>query len=81
MSGIKSPKTEGALYVFADVSGAISDKGLKDDFDFAEWLLDSANVSVVPGSAFGAPGFVRISIAAADADLIEAMRRIKNALE
>ena len=81
VEGVVCRRTEGALYVFVDVLGAIKKCALKDDIEFAAWLLDSANVAVVPGSAFGAPGFIRISIAAADAQLVEAISRIKQALQ
>jgi len=47
---------------------------------FAEHLLNTADVAVVPGSAFGAPGHIRISYACSMAELAEAVDRLKRAL-
>ena len=68
--------TQGAFYVFPDVSQAMIKLGLKDDIAFAEHLLNEALVAVVPGTAFGSPGYVRISYAASEEILQEALRRI-----
>ena len=74
--GIDCRPTQGAFYLFPDVTGAMQKLGLKDDIVFAEYLLNEALVALVPGSAFGAPGFVRISYAASEETLQEALRRI-----
>jgi aspartate aminotransferase len=51
---------------------------LKTDTEFVEKLLQKANVAVVQGSAFGLPGYFRISYATSMKKLNEAMKRIKN---
>lgn len=68
----------GAFYVFANISGligkAIYGKTITSGDDFADLLLEKANVAVVPGSGFGAPGYIRLSYAIA-------MERIKEGLD
>ena len=56
----------GTFYAFANVDQAMRDVGAADDNAFAEFLINEAGVAVVPGSAFGAPGHVRLSFAASD---------------
>jgi aspartate aminotransferase len=72
---------EGAFYVFPDVS-AFFGKTLKgttinNASDFALYLLEQANVATVTGEAFGSPNCIRISYAASENELREAMARIK----
>ena len=55
-------------------------KLIKDDNDFAEYLLVEAGVAVVPGSGFGAPGHIRISFACSMKTLEDALGRIRRAL-
>jgi len=77
---------KGAFYIFPDISAYIS-KDLaggihfQDDKEFALYLLKEAHVAIVAGSAFGAPGCIRISYAASEEQLIEAISRIKSCLE
>ncbi|MFN5336341.1 MAG: pyridoxal phosphate-dependent aminotransferase [Bacteroidota bacterium] len=82
--GIKTHVPEGAFYFFPDVTAFFgkSAHGHKVDNadDLCMYLLAAANVSLVTGSAFGADNCVRISYAASESDLIEAMKRIKKAL-
>jgi aspartate aminotransferase len=75
--GIRCRKVSGAFYLFADVTGVIQRKGLHDDVDFCEQLLERAGVAIVPGSAFGAPGFVRLSFAASLETLRAAIERLR----
>ena len=56
------------------------DVGCGDDNAFAEFLITEAGVAVVPGSAFGAPGYIRLSFAAATETLKDALGRIQRAL-
>jgi aspartate aminotransferase len=63
LPGVSCEPASGAFYAFADVSGAIKALGLKDDNAFAEHLIHTVGVAVVPGSGFGAPGHMRISFA------------------
>jgi len=80
--GVECPSCEGAFYAFPSFQGVIDRiDHLRDDVELAEWLLDSAGVSTVPGSAFGAPGHLRLSYAASLEYLENAVQRIRTAIE
>ncbi|RMF98168.1 MAG: pyridoxal phosphate-dependent aminotransferase [Gammaproteobacteria bacterium] len=70
----------GTFYAFPNAAEAIAAKGLADDTALAELLLNEANVALVPGSAFGAPGYLRLSFACGLETLQEAIRRIRRVL-
>ncbi len=72
---------DGTFYVFPSVQEAL-DKldGIDTDVAFSEYLIEQAGVALVPGSAFGAPGYVRISIATGMDKLSAALDRIEKAL-
>jgi aspartate aminotransferase len=70
----------GTFYAFAHVEGAMRALGIKDDNEFAEFLLSNAGVAVVPGSGFGAPNHVRISFACSMEMLKDALSRIELAV-
>ncbi len=74
--GFRCLPSAGTFYAFPDVSEAMRAKGLKDDLALSELLLNSGEVAVVPGSAFGAPGYLRLSFACSMDSLKEAIRRI-----
>ena len=74
--GIKCAPGSGAFYLLPDISEAISTAGMRDDFEFCEALLEQTGLALVPGTAFGAPGHLRLSFAAADDVLEEALRRL-----
>ena len=79
--GIDCLKTDGTFYVFPDVSKAIARlNNIENDLDFAEHLIINAGVAVVPGSAFGCPDHIRISIATSMENLQNAIKRIGLAL-
>ena len=82
--GIRANYPQGAFYFFPDVSSYFgkSDgaKTIKNSDDFCMYMLEKANVSFVPGEAFGDGNCVRISYAAAEKDLIEALRRMEEGL-
>jgi len=84
IDGIKCNTPGGAFYVFPDVSAYFGKeiKGYKIENagDFSMFLLEVANVATVTGDAFGAPTCLRISYAASEAQLREAINRIKEAL-
>ncbi|MEO1751449.1 pyridoxal phosphate-dependent aminotransferase [Thiofaba sp. EF100] len=80
MPGVSCLPSQGAFYGFPDVKAVIARMGLKDDVELSNKLLYDAGVAVVPGSAFGAPGHVRLSYATSMEQLQEAMRRIARAL-
>nr|VFK22368.1 MAG: aspartate aminotransferase [Candidatus Kentron sp. LFY] len=72
---------QGAFYVFPDMRVAISElDGIEDDIAFAEYLIEKVGVALVPGSAFGAPGFVRLSIATSERNLHLGMERLAGVL-
>lgn len=68
---------QGAFYVFPDMRRVIDSlDGVEDDIGFAEYLIEKTGVVLVPGSAFGAPGFMRLSIATSERDLHLGLERI-----
>ncbi len=81
IEGISCSPADGAFYAFANVEGAIAKLGLKNDLEFSEHLLNTVGVAVVPGSAFGLDGHMRISYATAPSVLEDALGRIKKAIE
>ena len=85
IEGLKLSIPQGAFYIFPDVSHyfgkSFNGTKVKDANDFCMYLLNEANVATVTGEAFGSPNCMRISYAAADKILVEAVRRIKTALE
>ena len=82
IKGITCLKPEGAFYVFPSCKGLLNKKTkLKSDTEFVQKLLEKANVAVVQGSAFGLPGYFRISYATSMENLKKAMERIKNFCE
>jgi aspartate aminotransferase len=78
--GISCLAGAGTFYAFAHVEGAMRTLGLKDDNEFAEYLLVHAGVAVVPGSGFGAPNHMRISFACSMDTLKDALRRIERVI-
>jgi aspartate aminotransferase len=72
---------EGAFYLFPSIAEAIASKHCRSDVEFCERLLDETGVALVPGTAFGSPGHMRISFAAADSTLREALARIRRFIE
>ncbi len=85
IEGIKVNVPKGAFYVFPDVSyyfnKTIKGKNIKNASDFSMFLLEEANVATVAGDSFGAPECIRISYAASQQNLIEAISRIAKALK
>lgn len=69
-------QSDGTFYSFVGVDKVIDRLGLKSDVEFATYLLKEANVAVVPGTAFGSPGHIRISYALGNDRLKEALHRI-----
>jgi aspartate aminotransferase len=77
ITGISCLPSQGAFYAFPDVTALIAaTDGVGDDVELAERLLEETDVAVVPGTAFGAPGHIRLSFATSDANLEEALARI-----
>ena len=79
--GVECPDCDGAFYAFPSFQEFLDRApDIRDDVELASWLLESAGVSTVPGSAFGAPGHLRLSYAASLDYLEEAVRRISEAV-
>ena len=78
--GFECRRGEGAFYAYPRITGALEARGLKDDFELVELLLQEAVVVMVPGSPFGTPGYVRLSFACSIEDLQESVRRIHSVL-
>ncbi|MCU5786720.1 pyridoxal phosphate-dependent aminotransferase [Alloalcanivorax marinus] len=81
LPGVTCAAGDGTFYAFPDFSGAIAAMdGVESCTDLAAQLLETAEVALVPGSAFGAPGCLRLSFATGMDTLKEAIRRIEQAL-
>lgn len=85
IEGVKTNVPEGAFYLFPDISSFFgkryNDTIINSATDLAMYLLQEGLVAIVTGEAFGNPNCIRISYAAAEEELIEAMKRMKQALE
>ena len=80
MPGVRCRPGEGAFYAFPQMQDAIDRLGLADDTALAEKLITEADVACVPGSAFGAPGYLRMSFACSRETLEEAVNRLNRVL-
>jgi len=83
--GVKCVEPKGAFYAFPDLSAFIGKKTpegkkIETDAQLCEWLIEAARVAVVPGSAFHAPGFVRLSYATSMKNVEEGVKRMAEAL-
>lgn len=86
MPGVSCAAPDGAFYVYPSISGLIGKKQpdgqvIETDADFVRYLLEAGDVAVVPGIAFGLSPYFRISYAASDEVLTEAMARISRAVD
>ena len=80
IKGFECRRGEGTFYAFPKVSEILDAKGLGTDIELVEFLLNEADIACVPGSAFGAPGYLRFSFACSLESLQESIRRIKRAM-
>ena len=80
MKGVKVIPSDGTFYIFPDFSEAIAAKGFKNDIEFSEQLLEEVGVAIVPGSAFGNEGCIRLSFATSNDILNDALNRIDSFL-
>jgi aspartate aminotransferase len=83
--GVRCREPKGAFYAFPDLSafvGKTTPEGsiLDDDVQLCDWLVDVGKVAVVPGSGFGAPGFVRLSYACSMASIHDGVGRLAKSL-
>ena len=86
MPGVSCAEPDGAFYVYPSISGLIGKKQpdgqvIETDTDFVRYLLEAGEVAVVPGIAFGLSPYFRISYAASDEVLTEAMARISRVVD
>jgi len=80
IEGFECRSGEGTFYAFPKVSEALQAHGMETDIELVERLLSKADVACVPGSAFGAPQYLRMSFACSMESLEEAVNRIKRCL-
>jgi aspartate/methionine/tyrosine aminotransferase len=84
ISGVVCPEPEGAFYAYPSVKGLLGKelrgKRPATSAELAELILDEVEVAVVPGEAFGTPGYLRLSYALSDDDLIEGVSRLQKLL-
>ena len=82
IDGVECPECEGAFYAFPSFQAVIDRMpDIRDDLDLASWFLEKAGVAMVPGTAFGAPGHIRLSFATNMENLKECVARIEKALK
>ena len=78
IKGINCNRSDGTFYAFANVSELITKTpGINNDIDFAEYVLQKADLALVPGSAFGTEGYARLSYATSMEILKEALDRLE----
>jgi aspartate/methionine/tyrosine aminotransferase len=81
IDGITCPMPEGAFYAYPSVQGLLGrdydGRLITSSADLAEYILEQAEVAVVPGEAFGSPGYLRLSYALGDDDLVEGITRLQ----
>lgn len=81
IDGITCTKSQGTFYCFPNIEAAIAKiDGINSDIEFATHLLDKCGIAVVPGSAFGLPGYMRISYATSSEVLADALNRLGDLL-
>jgi len=80
IAGVECRRGEGTFYAFPRIDGVLQRMDLASDTDLVELLINEADVACVPGTAFGAPGYIRLSFACSMEMLEEAINRIKRVL-
>jgi aspartate/methionine/tyrosine aminotransferase len=84
ISGVTCPEPLGAFYAFPSIKGlygtTLRGRQVETSAGLAELLLDEAEVAVVPGEAFGTPGYFRLSYALGDDDLVKGVSRMADVL-
>jgi len=78
--GFECRAGEGTFYAFPRVAAALDAGGFKSDTELTEYLINEADVALVPGTAFGAPGYLRLSFACSRETLETAVSRIRRAV-
>jgi aspartate/methionine/tyrosine aminotransferase len=81
IEGVVCPMPKGAFYAYPSVKGLLGQeydgRVIDSSADLAEYILEQAEVAVVPGEAFGTPGYLRLSYALGDDDLVEGITRLQ----
>lgn len=80
IDGIECLPCQGTFYILPNVQAVMDRLGFTNDVEFSEFLIEQARVAVVPGSAFGAPGYIRVSFATSMENLEKAMARLRTVL-
>lgn len=80
MPGVRCLRSNGAFYAFPLMQEAIERLGLRDDLELGEYFINEAGVALVPGSAFGAPGCMRLSFATGMDNIKAGLKRIAASL-
>ncbi len=84
IDGVVCPTPLGAFYAYPSVKGLLGREHggvrIETSAELAEWILEQAEVAVVPGEAFGSPGYLRLSYALGDDDLVEGVSRLQKLL-
>lgn len=82
MPGMKCLPSDGTFYSFPSVEGLLNiNPNITNDIEFSDYLLTEAGVAVIPGSASGAPGYIRLCYTTSMDQLVEAVKRIRKAIE
>ena len=82
IDGVECEDCDGAFYAFPSFKAVIDRMpDIRDDVELAAWMLENAGVAMVPGTAFGAPGYLRLSFATSMENLQSCVERINRALE
>jgi aspartate/methionine/tyrosine aminotransferase len=81
IDGVVCPMPGGAFYAYPSVKGLLGKeydgRVIDSSADLSEYILEKAEVAVVPGEAFGSPGYLRLSYALGDDDLVEGITRLQ----
>lgn len=80
IEGVECQRSCSTFYIFPNMQGVMDRLGIKTDIEFSEFLIEKAGVALVPGSAFGTPGYVRISFATSMENLEKAMTKLHKIL-
>ncbi len=80
INGVQCLPCQGTFYILPNVQAVMDRLGIKTDVELSEFLIDKANVAVVPGSAFGVPGYIRVSFATSMENLKKAMKSLHEVL-
>jgi aspartate aminotransferase len=78
MPGVETVPADGTFYLFPSVQKIIEARGFKNDLEFSARLLADENLALVPGSAFGTEGCIRLSFATSMQQLEKALNRLEN---